>query len=89
MPPGFYVVAVAILLILPYAFFFGVLVYRIVRKVQGRFCNKDGEQRHLLSSSPSQQRRRESTPSLVHACDNGDDDNVEWLREGLFDSQSY
>ena len=90
LPPGFYVVAIAILLILPYAFFFSVLVYRIVRKVQGRFCNKDGEQRHLLGSSPSQQRRRESIPSPVHACGNDDDDDdVEWLREGLFDSQSY
>ena len=64
-------------------------MYRIVCKVQGRFCNKDGEQRHLLGSSPSQQTNRESKPSLVHACSDDDDNGSEWLREGLFDFQSY
>ncbi len=90
LQPNFYVSAIAILLILPFVFFFGILVYRIVCKVQGRFCNKDGEQRHLLGSSPwpSQQRHRESIPSLVHACSDYDDNGSEWLREGLFDSQS-
>lgn len=72
--PGVYVAAIAILLILPYAFFFGVLVYRIVRKMQGKFCKKNREQRHLLS--PSQQTRK-------------DDNGGEWMREGLIDSESY
>jgi len=78
-----------ILLILPYTLFFGIQVHRIVRKVQGRICNKDDEQRHLLGSSPSQQTNRESIPSLVQACSDDDDNGSEWLREGLFDSQSY
>ena len=44
---------------------------------------------YVLGSSPSQQRHRESKPSLVHACSDDDDNGSEWLREGLFDSQSY
>ena len=94
--PGLYVAAIAILLIVPYIFFFGVLAYRIVQKVKKRFCNKgrgQGERRHLLGSGPSQQTSvNESIPSLVHAGGVGhDDDGVGggWFREGLNDSQSH
>ena len=73
-----------ILLILPYTLFFGIQVHRIVRKVQGRICNKDDEQRYLLGSSPSQQTNKESIPSLVQACSDDDDNGSEWLR-----AQSY
>ena len=88
--PDDYVVPIAILLILPYAFFFGVLVYRIVQKLRGKFCNKIGEQQHLLhGSSPSQWTQKdESIPSLIHSGSDDDDGN-EWLREGFLDSESY
>ena len=94
--PGLYVAAIAILLIVPYIFFFGVLTYRIVQKVRERFCNKEkgqGERRHLLSSGPSQQTSdNESIPSLVHAGGGDDDDDSVgggWFREGLNDSAPY
>ena len=88
LQPEYYVAAIAILLILPYAFFFGVLIYRIVSKVRGKLCNKDGERQDLLGSSSSQRRHRDGSISyLVHA--GGDDDGDEWLREGLIDSQLH
>ncbi|MDA8002869.1 MAG: hypothetical protein MPL62_16420, partial [Alphaproteobacteria bacterium] len=69
--PGLYVAAIAILLIVPYIFFFGVIAYRIVQKVRERFCNKgrgQGERRRLLGSGSSQQTSdNESIPTLVRA----------------------
>ena len=96
--PELYVAAIAILLIVPYIFFFGVIAYRIVQKVRERFCNKgrgQGERRRLLGSGSSQQTSdNESIPTLVRAGGGGDDDDFGggsggdggWFREGLNDS---